>query len=92
MNRTANHRLAALIARRVLAAGIMLGGITFGLAPQAFAAPAPAPQCSSMAMPNTQAGASNLNPLTRAGQVGAAGAPASTSGSMDMNCQAVGHG
>lgn len=92
MNRTANHRLAALIARRVLAAGIMLGGITFGLAPQAFAEPAPAPQCSSMAMPNTQAGASNLNPLTRAGQVGAAGTPASTSSSMDMNCQAVGHG
>jgi uncharacterized cupredoxin-like copper-binding protein len=92
MNRTANRRLAALIARPVLAAGIVLGGMTLGLAPQAFAEPAPAPQCSSMAMPNTQAGASNPNPLTRAGQVGAAGAPASTSGSMDMNCQAVGHG
>ena len=44
-----------------------------------------------MAMPDNQASAPGPNPLTRAGQVGAASTPASSAGTMDMGCPAVGH-
>ena len=45
-----------------------------------------------MAMPSGQANANNLNPLTRAGQIGAAGNTGTPAGSgAPMDCQAVGH-
>jgi hypothetical protein len=49
-------------------------------------------QCSSMSMPAGQADAAAANPLTRAGQIGAAGNAPASSGSGAMDCQAVGHG
>jgi hypothetical protein len=45
-----------------------------------------------MAMPATQAGTTNPNPLTRAGQIAAARNPATPGGAMDMGCPVVGHG
>jgi hypothetical protein len=44
-----------------------------------------------MAMPGTQASAGNPNALTRAGQVGAANAPAASSDA-PMDCTAASHG
>jgi hypothetical protein len=46
-----------------------------------------------MAMPGSQADADNLNPLTRAGQVGAAGNTGTPGGSgAPMDCQPASHG
>jgi hypothetical protein len=45
-----------------------------------------------MSMPAGQADAAATNPLTRAGQIGAAGNAPAPSSSGAMDCQAVGHG
>jgi hypothetical protein len=92
MNRTITRRITAAIAGPVAAAGIFLGSMSLGSVAPAFAEPANPTACSSMAMPDNQASAPGPNPLTRAGQVGAASTPASSAGTMYMGCPAVGHG
>lgn len=92
MQRNNSIRITAAISRPLVAAGVILGAWAVGPAATAFAAPATDTQCSSMAMPDTQAGGANPNPLTRAGQIGAAGNNAASSGGMPMDCNAVGHG
>ena len=96
MNRTITRRItaaiAAAIAAPVAAAGIFLGSMTLGTAASALAEPTTSTECSSMAMPATQAGTTNPNPLTRAGQIAAARNPATPGGAMDMGCPVVGHG
>lgn len=88
MNRSIHRRIAASAA----AAGIFLGSMAFGPITAAVAEPTPTTECSSMTMPNTSADANASNPLTRAGQVGAANAPTSSGGSMGMTCAPIGHG
>ena len=91
MNHTITHRITAALAGAIAAAGIFAGTLVLG-ATEAGAQPATDAQCSSMAMPSGQANANNLNPLTRAGQIDAAGNTGSPAGSgAPMNCQAVGH-
>lgn len=91
MSAPITRRIATAVAGPLAAAGIFVGSMSLGPVASAFAAPSSTTDCSSMAMPDTQAGSSSPNPLTRAGQVGAAGNPASTAGTMDMGCAAVGH-
>jgi hypothetical protein len=91
MNRNVTRRITTALAGTIAAAGIFAGSLVLG-ATEAGAQPATNTQCSSMSMPSGQADADNLNPLTRAGQVGAAsntGAPAGSGAPMD--CQAAGH-
>lgn len=91
MNHTITRRITAALAGAIAAAGIFAGTLVLG-ATEAGAQPATDAQCSSMAMPGGQANANNLNPLTRAGQIDAAGNTGSPAGSgAPMNCQAVGH-
>ena len=92
MNRTITRRITAAIAAPIAAAGIFLGSMTLGAAASAVAEPTTSTECSSMAMPATQVGATNPNPLTRAGQIAAARTPAGPGGTMDMSCPVVGHG
>ena len=92
MNRTITRRITAAIAAPVAAAGIFLGSMTLGSAASALAEPTASTECSSMAMPTTQVGTTNPNPLTRAGQIAAARNPATPGGAMDMGCPVVGHG
>ena len=92
MNRTITSRITAAIAAPVAAAGIFLGSMTIGTVASALAEPAASTGCSSMAMPATQAGATNPNPLTRAGQIAAARNPSAPSETMDMGCPVGGHG
>jgi hypothetical protein len=88
MNSTIHRRIAASAA----AAGIFLGSMALGPITAAVAEPGPTTQCSSMTMPSTTADANVSNSLTRAGQVGAASAPASSGGSAEMMCTPIGHG
>ena len=91
MNHTITRRITTALAGAIAAAGIFVGTLVLG-ATEAGAQPATDAQCSSMAMPSGQANANNLNPLTRAGQIDAAGNTGSPAGSgAPMNCQAVGH-
>lgn len=92
MKRSNSIRITAVIARPLAAAGIFLGAWAVGPVAMAFAAPTPDTQCSSMAMPDTQAGGANPNPLTRAGQIGAVGNSAASDAGMPMDCNAVSHG
>lgn len=86
MNSTSTRRFSAALG----AAGIALAAFTIGFAPNAVAAPNDT-ACTSMAMPAGRADADAGNPLTRAGQIGAA-----TNGPSDgapMTCQpAASHG
>jgi len=92
MNRNVTRRITTALAGTIAAAGIFAGSLVMG-ATQAGAQPATNAGCSSMAMPGSQADADNLNPLTRAGQVGAAGNTGTPGGSgAPMDCQPVGHG
>lgn len=85
MNRTRTIR--AILAAPIISAGLLTA--TLSAATPAVAEPATG--CSSMAMPATQAPAGNPNTLTRAGQVGAANAPAASSDA-PMDCTAASHG
>lgn len=87
MNRSIHRRIAASVA----VAGIFVSSMALGPIAPAFAE-TPTTQCSSMAMPNTSAGANTSNPLTRAGQVGAANAATSSGPGMATSCAPVGHG
>ncbi|MGI9125838.1 MAG: hypothetical protein ACR2JM_13960 [Mycobacterium sp.] len=87
MINNAIRRMAVAVGSPIVAVGVILA-----VSPEASANPMPTPQCSSMAMVDGQAGVSNPNPLTRAGQVGAATAPDSDPNGAPMECNAVGHG
>jgi len=92
MNRNVTRRITTALAGTIAAAGIFAGSLVMG-ATQAGAQPATNNGCSSMAMPGSQADADNLNPLTRAGQVGAAGNTGTPGGSgAPMDCQPASHG
>ena len=80
MNSNSTRRLATALS----AAGITLAALTVGAAAQASAAPNDG-ACSSMAMPAGTADADAGNPLTRAGQIGAA--TNQPSGGSPMTCQ-----
>ena len=90
MNRNITRRITTALAGTIAAAGIFAGSLVLGAA-EAGAQPATGTQCSSMSMPAGQADAAAPNPLTRAGQVGAAGNTAAPDGNAAMDCQAVGH-
>jgi len=91
MNRNLTRRITTALAGTITAAGIFAGSLVMG-ATEAGAQPAAGTQCSSMSMPSGQADADNLNPLTRAGQIGAAGNAGAPAGSgAPMDCQAAGH-
>lgn len=89
MNRT-TRRITAAIAGPLAAVGIALGGVALGQSAPASAQPTTG--CSSMTMPQTSAGANGPSALTRAGQLSAASAPASSGGQTAMTCPTVGHG
>ena len=91
MNRTITRRITTALAGTIAAAGIFAGSLVLG-ATEAGAQPASGTQCSSMSMPAGQADAAATNPLTRAGQIGAAGNAPAPNASGAMDCQAVGHG
>ena len=91
MNRNFTRRITTALAGTIAAAGIFAGTLVLGTT-EAGAQPATDAQCSSMSMPGGQADANSLNPLTRAGQVGAAGNTGASAGSgAPMDCQAAGH-
>ena len=79
--------IRAILAAPIISAGVLAA--TLSTATPAVAESATA--CPSMAMPGTQASAGNPNALTRAGQVGAANAPAASSDA-PMDCTAASHG
>jgi hypothetical protein len=91
MNSNVTRRITTALAGVIAAAGIFAGSLVLG-ATEAGAQPTTGTQCSSMSMPAGQADAAAANPLTRAGQIGAAGNAPASSGSGAMDCQAVGHG
>jgi len=90
MNSNITRRITTALAGTIAAAGIFAGSLVLSAA-EAGAQPATDTQCSSMAMPAGQADAAAPNPLTRAGQVGAAGNAPAPGSSAPMDCQAVGH-
>jgi hypothetical protein len=87
MNRSRTVR--AVLAAPILAAGVLATTLT-GAGP-AVAQPTSGSACTSMAMPATQSDTGTPNSLTRAGQVGAANAPAQTPDA-PMDCTAASHG
>jgi hypothetical protein len=92
MNSNVTRRITTALAGAITAAGIFAGSLVLG-ATEAGAQPATDTGCSSMSMPSGQADANNLNPLTRAGQIDAAGNTGAPAGSgAPMDCQPVGHG
>ena len=90
MNRNITRRITTALAGTIAAAGIFAGSLVLGTT-EAGAQPTTDTQCSSMSMPAGQADADAANPLTRAGQLGAAGNAPASGGSGAMDCQAVGH-
>lgn len=85
-----NTSIARRIVTAVAATGIFLGGSVIATA-IATAQQAPDGQCAGMTMTNGRP-AVTPNALTRAGQIGAAGAPSASDGSMAVNCQPASHG
>ena len=83
-----NTRIRSILATPILAGGILAATLT--AAGTAVAAP-DSGSCGSMAMPSTQAAAGGPSSLTRAGQVGAATAPAASAPDSPMGCSAQGH-
>ena len=81
---------AATAAAPLIAAGIFLGSMTIAGPTIAGAQPGDT-RCSGMAMTDGR-NTPEPNGLTRAGQVGAATAPAPGDGSMTVNCQPASHG
>jgi hypothetical protein len=90
MNRNITRRITTALAGTIAAAGIFAGSLVLGTT-EAGAQPTTDAQCSSMSMPAGQADADATNPLTRAGQIGAAGNAPAPGANGAMDCQAVGH-
>lgn len=88
MNRNRNRTVRAILAAPILSAGVLAGTLTAAIP----AVAEPTSGCSGMSMPATQADAGSPNSLTRAGQVGAAGAPAASAPDAPMDCAAQSHG
>ena len=89
MNRNITRRITTALTGTITAAGIFAGSLVLGAA-EAGAQPTTGTQCSSMSMPAGQADAATPNPLTRAGQIGAAGNAPAPGANGAMDCQAVG--
>ena len=85
MNQNFAHRVTTAVAGPLVAAGIFAGSLVVAGAAEA-STPMPGnTQCSSMAMPNNEANANSLNPLTRAAQVAAAN-PTTQAPVLNMSC------
>jgi hypothetical protein len=85
------RRIRTIVTGPLLAGGILLGSMGIADIAVAVVQPGDMAQCSSMTMANAQGGA-NPSPMTRAGQINAAGINNAADTGMPLNCQPVNHG